>query len=357
MIATMLSLAAQYGEVAYCALRSLAILATHRPLWAARATAHAMTDFTPATQTSSVSARQAWLPQTGILLALAGAFLYSWKPLLVKLLLAQGVDVETQLALRMLLSLPFYAAFAAYTFRRRLNRGEATDLGLPLVGLTLLGGVLGYYLSPYLDFLGLKMITASFERLLLFTYPTLVAVLGWLFFRERITPALLVALALTYAGLAVVFVKDLNSFGPQVVTGTVLVLTCSVTYALYVLLSKRPIARMGAPLFTSISMLSGCALLVGQFAVTHPWADLSVPWPAFWLAVAMAIGATVVPSFLMSEAIARIGPSSASVTGGAGPLMTTLLAVWLLGEPLTLWHVAGMALVIGGVLVLGRARW
>jgi drug/metabolite transporter (DMT)-like permease len=309
-----------------------------------------MTDTSTTSQTT-----RTWLPPTGILLALTGAFLYSWKPLLVKLLLAKGVDVETQLALRMLLSLPFYLGFAAYAYRGRVLRKEATDLGLPLVSQTLFGGVLGYYLSPYLDFLGLKMITASFERLLLFTYPTLVAVLGWLFFRERITPALLASLALTYAGLAVVFVKDLNSFGPQVVTGTVLVLTCSVTYALYVLLSKRPIARMGAPLFTSLSMLSGCALLVGQFAVTHPWADLLVPWPAFWLALAMAIGSTVVPSFLMSEAIARIGPSSASVTGGAGPLMTTLLAVWLLGEPLTPWHTAGIALVIGGVLVLSRA--
>jgi drug/metabolite transporter (DMT)-like permease len=307
-----------------------------------------------ATVTTSVPASRAWLPPTGILLALAGAFLYSWKPLLVKLLLADGVDVETQLALRMLLSLPFYAAFAAYAYRGRLARGEATDLGVPLVGLTLLGGVLGYYVSPYLDFLGLKMITASFERLLLFTYPTLVALMGWMFFRERITPALLLALALTYAGLAVVFVKDLHSFGPQVVTGTVLVLTCSVTYALYVLLSARPIARMGAPLFTSLSMVSGSALLVGQFGLTHAWTDLLVAWPDFWLALAMAIGATVVPSFLMSEAIARIGPSMASVTGGAGPLMTTLLAVWLLGEPLTAWHVAGMALVIGGVVVLSR---
>ncbi len=309
-----------------------------------------------ATATTPATATHRWLPPTGILLALAGAFLYSWKPLLVKLLLADGIDVETQLALRMLLSLPFYAAFAAYAYRGRRARGEATDLSLRLVGLTLFGGVLGYYVSPYLDFLGLKMITASFERLLLFTYPTLVAVLGWLFFRERITPALLMALALTYAGLALVFVKDLDSFGPQVVTGTVLVLACSVTYALYVLLSKRPITRMGAPLFTSISMVSGSALLVGQFAVTHPWSDLLVPWPAFWLALAMAIGATVVPSFLMSEAIARIGPSSASVTGGAGPLMTTLLAVWLLGEPLTAWHIAGMALVIGGVVVLSRGR-
>ncbi len=298
----------------------------------------------------------AWLPPTGILLALAAAFLYSWKPLFVKMLFADGIDVETQLALRMGISLPFYVAFALYAYRARQRRGVITDLSWPTIAYTLGAGFMGYYVASYLDFLGLKMITASFERLILFTYPTFVAVLGWWFFRERLTPALLAALGLTYAGLAVIFVKDLHGFGPQVVPGTLLVLTCSLAYALYLLWSKRPIARMGAALFTSISMLSGSALLIGQFAVTHPWSDLLVPWPAFWLAAAMAVGATVIPSFLMSEAIARIGPGPASVTGGAGPLMTTLLAVWLLGEPLTLWHVGGMALVIGGVVVLGRSR-
>jgi len=313
-----------------------------------------MTD--TATRSRPATTTRAWLPPTGILLALAGAFLYSWKPLLVKMLFAYGIDAETQLALRMGLSLPFYVTFALYAYRGRLARGEATDLSLPTLAYTFGAGIMGYYVASYLDFLGLKMITASFERLILFTYPTFVAVLGWWFFRERLTSALLAALGLTYAGLALIFVKDLNSFGPQVVAGTILVLICSLAYALFLLWSKRPIGRMGAPLFTSLSMLSGSALLIGQFAITHPWRDLLVPWPAFWLAFAMAVGATVVPSFLMSEAIARIGPSSASVTGGAGPLMTTLLAVWLLGEPLTVWHMAGMALVIGGVVVLSGAR-
>ena len=305
----------------------------------------------------ATKAARAWLPPAGILLALAGAFLYSWKPLLVKLLFGYGVDVETQLALRMLLSLPFYVGFGLYAYRGRRARGEPTDFSPPTLVYTLAAGVLGYYVASYLDFLGLKMITASFERLILFTYPTFVAVLGWWFFRDRLTPALLTSLGLTYGGLALIFVKDLDSFGPQVVPGTILVLICSLAYALFLLWSKRPIAGMGAPLFTTLSMLSGGALLVGQFAITHPWADLLVPWPAFWLAFAMAVGATVVPSFLMSEAIARIGPASASVTGGAGPIMTTLLAVWLLGEPLTLWHIGGMALVIGGMVVLSRAKW
>ena len=294
--------------------------------------------------------------RSGIGLALMGSFLFSWKPLFVKLLYGYGLDAQTQLAMRMGLALPFYVGFAIYAYRERLRTRQPTDLSAKAVGFTLTIGIIGYYVASYLDFLGLKMITAEFERLILFTYPTFVALIAWVSFKQRPTRALLWSLALTYAGLALIFFKDLHSFGPQVVTGTLLVLTCAVAYAFYMAWSKWPIERMGAPLYTCLSMLSGSAILIGQFAVTHPLSDLIVPLPAFGLAVAMAIGSTVIPSFLISEAIARVGPGPASVTGGAGPIITTLLAVVILGEPLTAWHVAGMALVIAGVMVLSRKR-
>jgi len=291
---------------------------------------------------------------SGIGLALAGAFLFSWKPLFVKLLYGYGIDAETQLAMRMGIALPFYVAFALYAYRDRLRNGQITDLSARAVGFTMAIGILGYYVASYLDFLGLKLITAEFERLILFTYPTFVALIAWATYRDRPSRALVASLMLTYGGLALIFVKDLHSFGPQVVTGTALILICAVAYAFYMAWSKWPIQRMGAPLYTCVSMLSGSALLIVQFAVTHPIRALLVPWPALGLTVAMAIGSTVIPSFLISEAIARVGPGPASVTGGAGPIITTLLAVLLLGEPLTSWHVAGMALVIAGVMVLSR---
>jgi drug/metabolite transporter (DMT)-like permease len=302
--------------------------------------------------TAAVSSRYS----RGLLFALAGAFLYSWKPLWVKLLYGYGIDADTQLALRMLIALPFYAGFALYTFRERQRAGLITDLGFKAVGLAMLTGLLGNYLAPYLDFVGLKYVTAEFERLILFTYPTFVALIAWWSFRDRPSMALVASLALTYAGLTLIFVKDLSSFGPQVATGTALVMGCSVAYAFYMAWSKWPIARMGSQLFTSLSMLSATVALVAQFAFRHPFSALSVPGPAMAYAVAMAIGSTVLPSFLVAEAIARMGPGPASVTGGAGPIITTLLAVLLLGEPLTAWHVAGMALVIAGVMVLSRRR-
>jgi drug/metabolite transporter (DMT)-like permease len=308
---------------------------------------------TPAT--GSLPGRAAIDP-TGLMLALAGAFLYSWKPIFIKINYAYGVDAPTQLVLRMGISLPFYVAMGFWALRQRRNGGLATDLSARTVVQTCAIGVVGYYVASLLDTESLAYITAQFERLILFTYPTFVALIGYWLFKERLGPAHLAALALTYAGLALIFVHDLASFGDQVITGTVLVLACSLAYALYILWSKARIARMGSGLFTAISMIAATPALIIHFAVTNHPGDLAVPMPVIWSSLGMAIFSTVVPSFLFAEAIARIGPGPASVTGGSGPLFTTLFAVFLLGEAFTPWHAAGMLLVIAGIVVLSREK-
>ncbi len=296
------------------------------------------------------------LDPSGLALALAGAFLFSMKPIFIKLNYGYDIDAITQLVLRMGFALPFYAALGTYAWRSRQRRGEATDLSFATLGKTCLVGVLGYYVASFLDMEGLAHITAQFERLLLYTYPTFVAVIGTLLFKERLGRAHLLSLGLTYLGLAFVLVEDMQGLGERVALGAALVLACSLAYALYLLLSRSLIGRLGAPLFTTISMVSGTACLIVHFLITNPLSDLAVPMPVVWLSLGMAVIATVIPSFLVNEAIARIGPGPVSVAGGIGPIVTSLLAVLVIGEPFTLAHAAGTLLVIAGVVVLTRGR-
>lgn len=296
------------------------------------------------------------LASAGFLLALAGAFLFSWKPIFVKLLYAEGVDAGSQLMLRFGMALPFYAAIGLYALRDRRRRGAATDLGHRLVLWTAVVGIVGYYGAAYLDTLALARITAQFERLVLFTYPTMVAVLGYLFFGERLSRTFIGVVAITYAGLALVFLQDLRSLGDQVVTGTLLVLGSALSYAFYLLWSKAIIARMGSQLFTCLAMLAGSSALILQFVVTHSFADVPLTASVLWLSAGNALIATVVPSFLVAEAIARIGPASTSVVASTGPIMTSVMAILVLGEHFTLSHLLGMLLVIGGILLLSRDR-
>jgi drug/metabolite transporter (DMT)-like permease len=55
-------------------------------------------------------------------------------------------------------------------------------------------------------------------------------------------------------------------------------------------------------------------------------------------------------------AIERIGPVAAAQAGMVGPLSTVVLGVWLLGEPLTLWLLAGTVLVLSGVWLLAKVK-
>lgn len=118
-------------------------------------------------------------------------------------------------------------------------------------------GLLGYYVSSFLDFLGLKFISAGLERIVLFSYPTMVLLFASVLYGVAIRKYQWLALLLCYAGIALFFAADMQQ-GSQtnVLTGGLLILGCALTYAFYVLWSGRLIPAMGSAYFTSIAMMA-----------------------------------------------------------------------------------------------------
>jgi drug/metabolite transporter (DMT)-like permease len=284
----------------------------------------------------------------GYLYAGAGAALFSTKAIFIKLAYLEEANAALMLALRMSMALPFFVAVGLYAVYRLRQNGKA----LPGWGLTiraLLTGFIGYYVSSLLDFEGLVYITAQLERLVLFTYPIFVMFLGWLFFGARLTWISIVAAAITYAGLVVVFLTDLPTGGMATVIGTSLVLGCALTFAIYQLLAKNFITAMGSALFTSIALTGSAFACIAHYIVTSWSFDFSSSPRFFWLAAGTAFFATVVPSFLVNAGLSRISPQSTSMIATISPLITIALAVWILGEPFTLADAIGSAMVIAGV--------
>ena len=74
---------------------------------------------------------------------------------------------------------------------------------------------IGYYLSSYLDFLGLQYISAGLERLILFLYPTMTVILSAVLYKRAIGRKVIAAMALCYAGIVLVFLHDMGSEGRQ----------------------------------------------------------------------------------------------------------------------------------------------
>ena len=292
----------------------------------------------------------------GPLCAVVGVLGFSLKGILVKLAyLAHPVDSTTLLALRMLYAAPFFCAMAWWASRRPGVAPISADDWRRLAWL----GFIGYYLASLLDFLGLKYITASLERLILFLYPTFVVLLSALLLRQPITRRAVAALALSYAGIALVVGHDLHATGDRAATliGGGLVLGSAVCYALYLVQAGGVIARIGSLRFSAWAMLASTAFVVVQFAVSRPLDALEVNARVHALSLAMAIVSTVLPIWFITESIRRMGANAASLVGALGPVFTLGLGAAILGEPLHVVQFAGVAFVLVGVgLVTGRKR-
>lgn len=289
--------------------------------------------------------------RNGLLIAVLAAFLFSTKPILIKFLYQLGMEPVPLMWLRMMLATPVYLVVAVFAWKRSQQTLAVRDIAAAAAI-----GLLGYYLASYLDLLALQHISAQFERVVLYAYPTFVVLLGALFFNQPLSGKILLPLVITYAGLLLMYSQELSSSqsSDNPLSGSLLVLASALAFAGYILLSKTVIQKTGSLLFTSIAMTSAAIATAVHHQIQQPLAlpdDDSQMWG---LLILLALFATVLPSFLTSEAIKRIGPARASMTGILGPVITSILAIVFLGEALSLTGLAGMAMVIWGVALLAR---
>ncbi|MHB1245837.1 MAG: DMT family transporter [Sulfuriferula sp.] len=289
---------------------------------------------------------------TGALFALLAAVGFSGKAILIKLAYVDHVDAITLLALRMAFSVPVFLAVAVWTKFHKPSTTLTRHDWFAVLGL----GLIGYYLASYLDFLGLQYISAGLERLILYLYPTMVVVLSAWLYRQSIKPRERVALLLSYAGIALVFVHDAGMRGSSMSMGVLLVFGSALAYAIYLIGANHTIARIGATRFTAYAMTVASLASMVQFAVTHPLHDLMLSKRVYYLTLAMAVFSTILPAFLISAAMRRIGAGKTALIGAVGPVSTIYLAWVFLGESVSFTQAIGSALVLTGVLVISVGR-
>jgi drug/metabolite transporter (DMT)-like permease len=287
---------------------------------------------------------------TGILLALAGSIAFSGKAIIVKLAYRYGVDAVTLLMYRMLLALPFFVIMSWWASRGKEALTRNQWLHVLFLGFT------GYYLASFLDFAGLQYITASLERLILYLNPTIVLLLGWLLWGKKISRSQLIAFALSYAGVLLVFGHEVKLDGVNAGLGAALVFASAVSYALYLSFSGQLVQQLGSLRLAGLATSVACVLCILQFAVLKPLSAMQVPAPVLWLSLLNATVCTVAPVLMVMMAIERLGAARTAQIGMVGPMSTVLMGVWLLGEPMNMWIVAGTMLVLSGVYWVSRSR-
>ena len=301
----------------------------------------------------STSARPVPHLATGLLLASAGSIAFSGKAIIVKLAYRHGVDAVTLIMYRMLFALPLFLALAWWATYRQGGEGKAALTRQDWLGIFGLGFT-GYYLASFLDFWGLQYISASLERLILYLNPTLVLVLGWVVYKRRITRLQALAMAVSYAGVLLVFSHEADFAGPNAVLGAALVFGSAISYAMYLVYSGELVKRLGSMRLVGLATSVACGLCLLQFVLLRPLSAAVVAPEVIWLSVLNATLCTFAPVIMVMMAIERIGAGLAAQTGMIGPMSTIAMGVVILGEPFNGWIVAGTVLVVSGVFLVTR---
>jgi drug/metabolite transporter (DMT)-like permease len=295
------------------------------------------------------------IPIAGFLITLLGAILFSTKAIFAKLAFgATHTDALTLLMLRMLFSLPFYATAAFVVSTKKTN----VRMTRPQWGMVIILGLLGYYVSSLLDFMGLQYVSAGLERLLLFLYPSFVVFINALVFKQRITGVQKWALLLTYLGIGLAYAGELtvDANRPGFYLGSFLVFLCAITYSMYIVGSGKLIPLVGATKFTAYAMLAATAGVFTHFALVGQGEIMTAGRGLWGYGLLLAVFSTVLPSFLISQGLKRIGANNVAIISGVGPVSTIAQAYFLLNERIFVAQIVGTVLVVLGVLLLSWKR-
>jgi len=285
----------------------------------------------------------------GLTFALMAAIGFSAKSIFVKLAYPEGITALPLLALRMIFSAPFFVFAAIYEARKNSVRLIAKDY----FAIFILG-ILGYYASSLFDFMGLQYISAGLERLILFLYPTFVVMISAVVFKKAIELKQIIALVLCYIGIAIVLLHETMTQNPNLLVGSSLVLLSALSYSCYLIGAGGMIQRIGSFRFTAYAMLVACVAMLVQFAASHEFSELfTYSQKIYQLSMLMAILSTVLPIFMLSIAIKKIGSGNTSIIGSIGPVVTILMGTYYLNEPITIVQIIGSLLVLVGVFIVG----
>jgi drug/metabolite transporter (DMT)-like permease len=289
----------------------------------------------------------------GVALAVVGTLVFSFRPILVKLVYAaHPVSPVTLLFLRMTISLPFFLA-VAWWLRHDEPRLTARDwAAVAALGFT------GYYAASFLDFIGLQYVGAGVGRLILYLYPTLVLLISFLFLHRRPTRRQLAALVITYAGVALILSSQAHggAEGKLFMLGAALVFASSLFYATYLVAGGEMVKRIGSMRFTAYSMAVATLPALVQFFVLEPLSALELPNVVWLYVIILATFTTVLPLFIQAEALKRIGAPEFALIGALGPVSVAITSALGLDERFTAIQAIGGALVILGVLLVSVKR-
>ena len=289
----------------------------------------------------------------GVFLGFLAAVLLAVKPVIIKIAYQYGPDATTLLALRMVMTVPFFILLLVIFERNKPNKmrlARADWIKVLFLGFT------GYYAASFLDFVSLQYISVGLSRSIVYLNPAIVLLLSILLKQQKASLAQIGAMVTAYFGVVLVFWHEMHLGGDGLLIGTALTLCSTVSYSAYLLLAGNLVERVGSLRLAAYSSGAATQMCLIQALVVNPSGLIHQPLEVYGLSLINATLCTVAPIVMVMLAIRRIGPSTVAQLGAIGPAATLFFSWILLGEPISILQVVGTLIVVLGIWLLLYAR-
>ena len=279
----------------------------------------------------------------GIICGILAAICYGTNPLGALPLYEEGVNTSSVLFLRFsIATLILGVVMIANRKSFAVTRGELTTMSS--LGALMAISSLTYYQSfRYMD--------AGIASTILFVYPVMVAVIMATFFREKVTATTITSIVLALAGIGLLYRGDAGI--SLSMTGVMLVMVSSLTYAVYIVIVNQSEIRMSIVKLTFYVLLI-CAMCL--FAYSFTSSDLHLMLPpsprAWFFACWLGLVPTVLSLLFMTIAVHEVGATPTAIMGALEPLTAVAIGVMMFGEAFTFRLCVGIVLILAAVLLI-----
>ncbi len=283
----------------------------------------------------------------GFIFAALSAICYGTNPLGALHLYTQGYSPETVL---------FYRFFTATLLLLVviLAKGSHFKISFREFGALVAFGFL-FAVSSLTYYASFKFMDAGLASTLLFLYPLEVSVLMAVFFKEKIKVWTIVSIAVSMAGIALLYRG--GDGAPLSTVGLVLVFISSISYAIYMVMANRIKLQMGSVKMTFYA-ISFCMVFLLLYSVTLGSGLPPVFMQASSWGWGFMLGAvpTVLSLIFMVKAVKIIGSTPTAILGALEPVTAVSIGVLVFGEILTVRLGIGIALILGSVVLIAAKR-
>ena len=277
----------------------------------------------------------------GVICGIASAVFYGTNPFGALSLRQEGIETNSALFYR--ISIACAILGLVMLVRRSSFKVSLRELGvLAVLGVVFAASSLTFFLSfNYLD--------SGLACSLLFVYPVMVAVLMAVFFKERLKPSAIFALALALGGIALLYGG--GSEGALSPVGIMLILISALTYAVYIVVVNSGIQMSSVKM--TFYVLLFCSMTIGLYDLIVAGGVDPLTTPAsYFYAFMLALVPTVLSLVLMTMAVHLVGSTPTAIMGAMDPMTAVIVGVTVFGEVLTLRAVCGMILILIAVMII-----